>query len=56
MELIYRIKDKPPFSKMILAAFQQLLAIFAACALFLGVVINLVVNIKKPKNDKNENS
>jgi len=27
MELIYKINDKPPISKMILAAFQQLLAI-----------------------------
>ena len=29
MELIYKIKDKPPFAKMILAAFQQLLAVLA---------------------------
>ncbi len=29
MELIYKINDKPPFSKMILAAFQQLLAVLA---------------------------
>lgn len=29
MELIYKINDKPPFSKMILAALQQLLAVLA---------------------------
>ena len=27
-----------------------------ACALFLGIAINLLVNIKKPKKDKDEKS
>ncbi len=30
MELIYKIKDKPPFAKMILAALQQFLAVLAS--------------------------
>ena len=30
MELVYKVKDRPPFGKLIVAALQQLLAILAA--------------------------
>ena len=54
MELIYKIKDKPPFSKGLTLQFRNVVISPVACALFLGIVVNLLVNIKKPKKEKDE--
>ena len=40
MELVYKVKDRPPFGKLIVAALQQLLAILAATIAVPAVVGN----------------
>lgn len=40
MDLIYKIKDKPSFGKVVLFAFQQLLAIMAATIAVPAIVGN----------------